>query len=278
MRNSWQCTFYNFDKTFFCTKLWELVLSLAWQIPTWTTLVRIQSEYKRWIHGLWSSSASHWGGPSLSGMSIEIETAFLHEVWTAKRQCWSMGPQSWACSWANQTQIMCLLRDPTVHRSLLHHSRRRNGLSAWRTSDTWRPQTRPEILSKGWCGWIHKREHTLHDFLSLSWNEWWLCVCTAVSLSVLTCLMWGTCVFICLHACCCSWLMNMAMTDEGENDEICDNDCSLSHGCHQHQPCHMFPNAFSKSKGYAVDSLFFRVCGCLLCVEVVGRWAGHGWF
>ncbi len=40
-------------------------------------------------------------------------------------------------------------------------------------------------------------------------------------------------------------------------------------GVKQQQSCYMFSNA----------SLFFmvcRVCLCLLCVEVVGRWAGHG--
>ncbi len=71
--------------------------------------------------------------------------------------------------------------------------------------------------------------------------------------------------------------MNMVMTDDGENDEICDNDCSLSQMCHQHQPCHMLPNTFTESKGCAVDSLFFRMCVGVFVVCRGGRKVGRSW-
>lgn len=117
-----------------------------------------QSERRRWIHALWYASASHWdvvASPCL--VCTSIESTFLLDAQTAKPQSWSMGPQSWTWSWANHN-VMCLLRDPAVHQRLLHQGGQRDGLSVWRTSDTWRTQTGPEILKEGWWGWIDKRE------------------------------------------------------------------------------------------------------------------------
>lgn len=136
----------------------------------WATYFPTQT-YENWcccLHENPHAEATLWWGQSaenrymlcdLQLLLIEVQwlacvskkTTFLLEVSTAKPWHWSMGPQSWACSWANQI-LMCLLRDPAVHQSLLHHSGWRDGLSAWRTSDTWCPQMGQEILSKGWWG------------------------------------------------------------------------------------------------------------------------------
>lgn len=109
-----------------------------------------------------------WPLPCLVCMSIE--TAFLLEVTTVTLQRWSMGPQSWACTRANQS-LMCLLRDPAVHETLFHHSRQMDGLSAWKASDTWRHR-----WGQGY--WVRDDGDGLirKGVLSLLSSEWW-CMC-----------------------------------------------------------------------------------------------------
>lgn len=167
---------------------------------------------------------------------MSIETAFLLEVSTSKPQRWSMGPRSWACSWANQN-LMCLLRDPAVHQSVLHHSGQRDGLSPWRTSDTWRPQTGPEILREWWWGWIDKREGCCL-YCGVSDD----CVCDCVCLQLFHSLSSHVyyearvCVFVCLFTCSFQissadwwiWLVDWWRALKWWNR---DNDCSISQRC-----------------------------------------------
>lgn len=146
-----------------------------------------------------------WPLPCLACMSIE--TAFLLEVTTVSLQRWSMRPQSLAFTWANQN-LMCLLRDPAVHKILLHHSKRMDGLLTWKASDT------------QWHGWC-QRYRARDDGDGLIWKGAVVsrasddCVCTAVSVCTHMSNMWHMCLSVYISRFVQLIDEDDSMTDEG---------------------------------------------------------------